>query len=441
MLGADSPRADAVSSQQVGSGDSVSSSAQSQVSAPRSAAAALAGPPLSGSGQFITRVGNSYSGPAGIQGDVPIRNADGSLRAAAALSTLPNGGGISAQNMAAADALAGRQNAESISRLGLGGSPPSFSGVIGQQSGNGNMWSRTPEQQRRDAEVSASSIHRPTAASGRAALAGLDVQDLQEARNRGALDVAQAQEQGAGARALLADQGADRRQAVQEQGLNLRQLIEARRSGNAPAGYRWTGTGALESIPGGPADQKKALTEDQAKSAGYALRMENALKLINDIGSNTPGAVRPGVWTGLNNMLPEGVANQLRPEARQRVEAAQLDALDAALTLNTGAAYTREQLQGLSRSYFAQPGDDEKTVADKQARLQGVIETARLRAGPGGTAMADAAQARGPQGSLASPQPVAVPGGAVAHLRSNPALAAQFDAKYGPGAASRYLTK
>ena len=32
-------------------------------------------------------------------------------------------------------------------------------------------------------------------------------------------------------------------------------------------------------------------------------------------------------------MLPEGLANALRPEDRQRVEAAQLDALDAALTL------------------------------------------------------------------------------------------------------------
>lgn len=35
----------------------------------------------------------------------------------------------------------------------------------------------------------------------------------------------------------------------------------------------------------------------------------------------------------------------------------------------------------------------------------------------------------------------AVPDGAIAHLRSNPTLAAQFDAKYGAGASSRYLGK
>lgn len=197
-------------------------------------------------------------------------------------------------------------------------------------------------------------------------------------------------------------------------------------TGNAPpSGYRARADGNLEPIPGGPADPNskanKALTEDQAKSAGYAIRMEDALKTINSVATTNPGATRPGVGTAMINALPEGVANALRPEDRQRVEAAQLDALDAALTLATGAAYTKEQLQGLSRAYFAQPNDGDKTVAEKQARLNKIIETARLRAGPTGAAMADRIAASEPAPAAAAVPPQ------IAELQrraaNNPALA------------------
>lgn len=77
-----------------------------------------------------------------------------------------------AQNTAAADALAGRQEAGARARLmaaaGIGGpgsgpvEPGSFtggfSGVIGSSSTYGNMLGRSPEQRLRDAEVSAGSI-------------------------------------------------------------------------------------------------------------------------------------------------------------------------------------------------------------------------------------------------------------------------------------------
>ncbi len=133
-------------------------------------------------------------------------------------------------------------------------------------------------------------------------------------------------------------------------------------------------------------------TEDERKAAGYAIRMEGALKKLEEVGKTNPEALKPGVGTSLINMAPEGVANYMRPEARQRVETAQVDALDAALTLATGAAYTKEQLKGLSRSYFTQPGDDPATIKDKEQRLAEVIETARIRAGraaPDITKMAD----------------------------------------------------
>lgn len=109
------------------------------------------------------------------------------------------------------------------------------------------------------------------------------------------------QEQGANARAILADQGADRRQAVQEQGLNLRQLIEARRSGNAPAGYRWNGTGGLEAIPGGPAAAKVAEDQKTRDSALDASRQ--TIGTINRLLASPGREGATGMWN-LGRFVP-----------------------------------------------------------------------------------------------------------------------------------------
>lgn len=224
---------------------------------------------------------------------------------------------------------------------------------------------------------------------------------------------AAADRMGALDRTLITERGNNSRAGIAAQAGMEEARIRAAEGNKPPAGYRWAPGGKLEPIPGGPAADGKPLTEDQAKSAGYALRMDNALKLIDEVGKTNPGAIRPGTIEAVTNALPETLANSLRPEARQRVEAAQLDALDAALTLNTGAAYTREQLQGLSRSYFAQPGDDDKTVLDKGNRLQSLIDTARLRAGEKGAAMTDTAQAKNAArtGAASAAASAAVPGG------------------------------
>jgi hypothetical protein len=58
-----------------------------------------------------------------------------------------------------------------------------------------------------------------------------------------------------------------------------------------------------------------------------------------------------------------------------------LEILDAALTLGTGAAYTREQLENYRRSYFPQLGDKQGTVKDKQQRLKSLIDSAMIKSG------------------------------------------------------------
>lgn len=168
----------------------------------------------------VTREDNSYSG-SNIVGDITING-----------KPPRNGGQISDENMKAADALAAR-NGGTASRLGLGyqaggnrGAQPGpqlgYTGTIGQV-GNGNMWSRTPEQQRRDAQTQASSIHRPTAARGYAALQNLNVQDALATREAGETQRAQLRDAGETGRAQMREDGASQR-AAGELGLGYSRL-------------------------------------------------------------------------------------------------------------------------------------------------------------------------------------------------------------------------
>ncbi|QIL80985.1 hypothetical protein G7047_14585 [Diaphorobacter sp. HDW4A] len=99
-----------------------------------------------------------------------------------------------------------------------------FTGVIGQQSGNGNMWSRTPEQQRRDAEVQASSIHQKTAAQGSNALRSFEAQDLENVRGGNALQ-----------REAMQQSGSMARERLQQMGATDRANINARHYGDSNA--------------------------------------------------------------------------------------------------------------------------------------------------------------------------------------------------------------
>lgn len=159
----------------------------------------------------VTRNGNSYSG-ANIAGDITI---NGQARR--------NGGQISDRNMTAANNLAASQEQGARGRLmTAGGQQPGFTGVIGQESGNGNMWSRTPEQQRRDAQVQAGSIHRQTAAKGNAALKAIEDRALETVRGDSALQRELLQQSGATQRTGMQEQGGTARTRLMETGRNDR---------------------------------------------------------------------------------------------------------------------------------------------------------------------------------------------------------------------------
>lgn len=110
-------------------------------------------------------------------------------------------------------------------------------------------------------------------------------------------------------------------------------------------------------------------TGEERKAATLLSRMQLAQTQMNQGSKGMPGF--------LTSVTPRLAL----PEERKKVEDAQMDFLDAALTLATGAAYTEFQLKGAMQSYFPKFGDSADVIADKELRRQNLLEAARLSAG------------------------------------------------------------
>jgi hypothetical protein len=124
-------------------------------------------------------------------------------------------------------------------------------------------------------------------------------------------------------------------------------------------------------------------SESERKSAVLANRMNFGVMQMNEAIGKTPSAAMPNTAAEAARFFTNSdfLSNKLTPESRQIVETAQLDVLDAALTLGTGAAYTREQLEGYRKSYFPQLNDKPETVKMKQKRLENLLRSAEIASG------------------------------------------------------------
>jgi hypothetical protein len=124
-------------------------------------------------------------------------------------------------------------------------------------------------------------------------------------------------------------------------------------------------------------------TGEERKAAVLANRMNFGVQQMNQAIGQDPSAAMPNTAAEAARFFTrtEFIPNKLNTEQRQIVEGAQLDILDAALTLGTGAAYTREQLEGYRKSYFPQLNDTAATVKSKQDRLQNLLESAQIASG------------------------------------------------------------
>lgn len=129
-----------------------------------------------------------------------------------------------------------------------------------------------------------------------------------------------------------------------------------------------------------PKAKKDAAATESERTAGYnAGRALNAAERIAKAVKEDPTAAAPETDEALMGMVVD--PNIVRSGPRQRAAAAQRDLIDALLTLATGAAYNREQLEGQMQSYIPRWSDDDATRADKQQALLDLISAAKVKAG------------------------------------------------------------
>jgi hypothetical protein len=124
-------------------------------------------------------------------------------------------------------------------------------------------------------------------------------------------------------------------------------------------------------------------TESERTAGFLTNRVVNSLNQLQAVVGANPTAASPKFSAEAVKFLTgsDYLKNLANPESRQQVEAAQLEILDAALTLGTGAAYTREQLENYRRSYFPMLGDKPATIKDKQNRLKSLLDSAMIKSG------------------------------------------------------------
>lgn len=131
------------------------------------------------------------------------------------------------------------------------------------------------------------------------------------------------------------------------------------------------------------ATQVNLPSEGERKAGTLANILDKNVKQLQTAIGIDPKAVKPQAPAEIVKAITgsDYLSRKLTDDQRQVVEAAQLDILDAALTLRTGAAYTREQLEGYRKSYFPQLGEPETVIKSKQARLETLLDSAYMAAG------------------------------------------------------------
>lgn len=144
-----------------------------------------------------------------------------------------------------------------------------------------------------------------------------------------------------------------------------------------------------------------ALTESQGASTTYGMRMKEAHDILTNLekqGETNTGRIR-GVVSGTVGLVPligdklEGVTGSiynalpqimggLSPE-QQQVQQARINFITAQLRKESGASISVPEFATAERLYFPQPGDDAKTIAQKQKTRETSIRGMKVQAGPG----------------------------------------------------------
>ena len=134
-------------------------------------------------------------------------------------------------------------------------------------------------------------------------------------------------------------------------------------------------------------------TEGERKDTYNLNRIISAQARIRAAVAKDPTALAPSGKEAVVSSIPgaEKWTYKTQSPQRQIVAGAQAEMIDALLTLATGAAYTKEQLEAQREAFLPRWGESEESIAAKQQGIKSLAEAARVRAGRAWTPEMDAA--------------------------------------------------
>ena len=120
---------------------------------------------------------------------------------------------------------------------------------------------------------------------------------------------------------------------------------------------------------GGKSD--KPLTEGQAKAVAFASRMENSISIVDNLAAGGVNKSIPGSRAGYG---VGSAINMMQPEARQQLDQAKRDFINANLRRESGAVISDPEFSNAELQYFPQPGDGPKVIAQKATNRKIALE-------------------------------------------------------------------
>ena len=122
----------------------------------------------------------------------------------------------------------------------------------------------------------------------------------------------------------------------------------------------------------GTEKSKDPFTEGQKRDAGFAIRMERALREIEELEDSgfDPVNFKDSVLVEYAPFIPDLAENFFKSPQYQLYQRAMNDFTTAQLRKETGAVINESEVVFINRSYVPQPGDDPATIAAKREARQ-----------------------------------------------------------------------